>query len=163
MAANESSRGSGNMIVVLAALVILGGIGFSFWPKIKAAYYATPDQQNILIATQQPAQPDTGKAEVDRLKAQVAAMQAQLAADRSKVVVQTVQQGEAPQQVAAPAQQPAEVQVDTSSGNQPSDAVPAEPPARPIVIVDHQTDYGHPVITGSGACAVATGARRCSK
>lgn len=37
------------------------------------------------------------------------------------------------------------------------------PAVRPIVIVQHVDDSGHQVITGSGACAVARGARRCGK
>jgi hypothetical protein len=59
------------------------------------------------------------------------------------VVVQSVPQGEAPQPIAIP---------------QP-DAAPA---AKPVVIVLHE-GYQQPVITGSGACAAAKGARRCGK
>jgi len=46
----------------------------------------------------------------------------------------------------------------------PVDSAPAaEPQARPLIIVQHVDDSGHQVITGSGACAVARGARRCGK
>ena len=68
------------------------------------------------------------------------------------IVVQQVGAGEAPQLVQF---QPVAA---------PADSAPeAEPQARPLIIVQHVDDSGHQVITGSGACAVARGARRCGK
>jgi hypothetical protein len=65
------------------------------------------------------------------------------------VVVQSVPQGAAPQPIAIP--QPA-----------PQAQPDAAPSAKPVVIVLHE-GYQQPVVTGSGACQVGKGARRCGK
>jgi hypothetical protein len=66
------------------------------------------------------------------------------------IIVQTVREGQAPQPVSVPAQ-PA-----------PVDSPAAAP--KPQIIVLHQNDgHGAPIVTGSGACQVAKGARRCGK
>jgi hypothetical protein len=68
------------------------------------------------------------------------------------IIVQTVREGHAPQPVSVPAQ-PA-----------PVDSPAAAPAQKPVVIVLHQNDgHGAPIVTGSGACQVGKGARRCGK
>lgn len=94
---------------------------------------------------------DTMRDQVTRLEAQLRAARA--AADVAPIVVQNVPQGEAPQPVVIP--QPAPVA-------QSVDAPAVAPAQKPVVIILHQ-GYQQPVITGSGACAAAKGARRCGK
>lgn len=159
MATNESTRGGGigsffGGLFTLIGIVVLLGIGYAAWPKIKAAYYAQPGSPQ---ATQQPT---TDTSAIDAMKAQITRMQAELAAARAaqSVVIQSVPQGESP---------PAEPKVNIpvappAGGGESNGSVPPAPPPAPIVIVSHE-GYQQPVITGSGACAAAKGARRCGK
>lgn len=64
------------------------------------------------------------------------------------IVVQQVPANEAPQVIQFQPVAP------------PEEGAPAP---RQLIIVQHVDDSGHQVITGSGACAVARGARRCGK
>lgn len=72
------------------------------------------------------------------------------------VIVQSVPQGAAPQSItiATPV---------VPTADQGSNVAPPAP--APVVIVLHENDtHGAPIVTGSGACAVAAkGARRCGK
>lgn len=142
MAAQESSvrgGGFGSALLTMIAIVVLAGIGFSFWPKIKAAYESAPIQ--VQQAAPQPARiPERAPAPVYQ---------------PAPIVVQQVPQGVAPQPVQA---QPVQHAAPASAVDQP-----AEPQPAPVVIVLHENDnHGAPVVTGSGACAVAAkGARRC--
>jgi hypothetical protein len=70
------------------------------------------------------------------------------AAPAPAIIVQQVPANEAPQLIQFQPVAPSE------------EGAPAE---RPIVIVQHVDDHGNQSITGSGACAVARGARRCGK
>lgn len=72
---------------------------------------------------------------------------------QAPIVVQSVPQGAAPQPVVIPPPAPVA---------QPANAPAAEPAPKPVVIVLHD-GYQQPVVTGSGACQVAKGARRCGK
>jgi hypothetical protein len=161
MATQESNvRGGGflNGVFMLVALVVILGIGFAFWPKIRAAYYATPP-----AASEPPAQPTADTSALDAIKAQVLRLEAQLAAAKAQqqVIVQPVAPGEAPP--AEPkAHTPASTDRDVSTSTGDTTGKPAKPAAAPIVIVSHE-GYQQPVITGSGACAAAKGARRCGK
>lgn len=161
MAANESgmvqtANALGRLIFGIALLAVLAGIGFSFWPKIKAAYL------DGAISTQaQPTQPAADTSAIDRLKAENAAIQAQLNAARAaqqQVVVQKPAAGEAPQPVSIPAQ-PAPV-VPGLDGV-PVDQAVAPPPAPIIIVHQVSADGAHQTVTGSGACKVTRVAARC--
>lgn len=155
MATQESTLGRkvssaiGILFTLLGILVLLG-IGYAFWPKIKAAYYAAPITTQVQ-PTQAPVHDDTSE-----LRAQLAALQAQLnAAQRvPPAIVQTVPEGEAPQLVSVPAAPPA------APDAPPAEAAP--PPPRLIIVLHENDNHGAPIVTGSGACQVAAkGARRC--
>lgn len=158
MVRNESSMGRaagafGRFLVGLAALAVLGVIAFSFWPKAKAAYYAIPAQAQTPAA--QPADDSTAR--------ELAQLKARLAAAEQRFVVQGVPEGQPQQNVTIPSTPPAPPLNTTDGGD--SSAGSAEPPAAPLLIVIHDNaTHGAPIVTGSGACAVAAkGARRCGK
>src|SRR5258705_8245999 len=93
-AAYRAASAAGRLFVGILVVLVLLGIGYSFWPKIKQAYYDGGAITTNAQPTQPPpAQPDAGKAELERLRAQNAAMQAQLNAARSNIVVPTVKEG----------------------------------------------------------------------
>ena len=164
MATNESTAyraasAVGRFLIGLVTLAVLIGIGFSFWPKIKAAYYAAPPSIEVQQTSPEKAAVDTS--EIDRLKAQNAAIQAQLNTARSRTIVQEVPAGQSPQTTTINTP-PAPDTSDTTTNGAPAEPPPA---SAPIVII-HQVsaDGSHQTVTGSGACAVAHGvARRCGK
>lgn len=159
MAVQESSTRGGigsaidtflKIMLSLLGIVVLMGIGYVYWPQIKAAYYTAPAAEQGTAPA-----PTADTSALDAMKAQIKRMEAQLAAaQQPPVIVQSVPDGQAPQSVTITAPTPA---TDTMGA-------PVEQPAAPIVIV-HQVsaDGAHQTVTGSGACKVSRVAARCSK
>ena len=62
MATQESNVRSGGSVLgglfMLVAILVLVGIGYVYWPKVKATYYAQPAAQ-IVMAQQQMGQQQT--------------------------------------------------------------------------------------------------------
>jgi hypothetical protein len=139
-AARQRTQGSGGFATAFAviAIIVMVGIMALTYLGISPARLTT----SAPIAAPAPqAQP------APRVQPQVPVVQP------APIVVQNVPQGEAPQPVIIP--QPA-------PQAQPIDAPAVAPQAKPVVIVLHE-GYQQPVITGSGACQAAKGARRCGK
>lgn len=133
-----------NVLFVMVGIVVLLGIGYTYWLKNQAIYQSTPVQ--VQQAAPQPAPV--------RVQAAPAPIY-----QPAPVIVQQVPAGEAPQPVQVqPASQAAPpAPVDSSAPVQEVAPAPA-----PIVIV-HQVsqDGSHQTVTGSGACKVARVAARC--
>src|SRR6188768_1442364 len=137
MSYRESSRQGGSVmtiIVGLGCLIVLAGIGYSYLPKIKAAYQSAPIQ-----VQQAPAQAAPAPVRVAP----------QPIYQPAPVIVQQVPAGEAPQPIVV---QPQPVQ----AAPQPVEGAPvveAAPPPAPVVVINHVTsaDGSHQTVTGSGA------------
>lgn len=141
MATQETARPqSGGAFLTAIVVIVLVGLAVAVvWNVLRdeqdrAIFYARQTAQAVAPEPTQPARPTAPPAPIS-----------------APIVAQTVPEGAAPQNVAP----------------QPAQAAPvgeAAPAPRPLIIVHHQSDDGHQVITGSGACAVGGSvARRCGK
>ena len=147
----DERRGGGSVMTILvgvACLIVLAGIGYSYLPKIRAAYESTPNQ----VQQQAPAQAAPAPVRVAP----------QPVYQPAPVIVQQVPAGEAPQPIVV---QPQPVQAAPQPIDSSAPVVEAAPPPAPVVVINHVTsaDGSHQTVTGSGACKVTKVAARCSR
>jgi len=130
--------GIANVIAIIAIIIMVGIMVLTYIgvePSVRPV--ETPDAAPAVVAPRPAAAPQPAPA----------------------VIIQSVPQDAAPQQITIPPPAPVVPPPDTNT----VDNVAPQPAPAPIVIVSHE-GYQQPVITGSGACKVAAlGARRCAK